>query len=119
MQDAALCLPEKKGTQEVCAVCSLMVLPSQKHTCEAQQGDTCVAWRVGGGGRSVPYNGLRSQQVTVETASSAGPSGPWPRCLVTKLPNGFLIRQALLKGQPPCDPKDGVTARLIKLSLGN
>lgn len=74
MQDAALCLPEKKGTQEVCAVCSLMVLPSQKHTCEAQQGDTCVAWRVGGGGRSVPYNGLRSQQ-----------QSPWKRLPVQVL----------------------------------
>lgn len=39
------------------------------------------------------------------------PSGPRPRCLVTELPEGLLIRQPLLKGQLWCNPKDGVTAR--------
>lgn len=51
MQETALCLPEKKDTQEVCAVCSLTVLPSLKHTCEAQLGGVCAVPRqvVGGG----------------------------------------------------------------------
>lgn len=38
MQETALCLPGKKDTQAVCAGCSLMVLPSLEHTCEAQRG---------------------------------------------------------------------------------
>lgn len=81
MQETALCLPEKKDRQEVCAVCSLMVLPSLKHTCAAQLGGICVVPRqVVEAGLCHTMARALSSSHSGENASSAGPSGPWPRC---------------------------------------
>lgn len=58
MQETALCVSGRKGTQKVCAVCSLQILPSMKHTCELQWEVSEALVGAGARGRSESHNGI-------------------------------------------------------------
>lgn len=73
----------------------------------------CGGWA---GGRGRYAWGLRAALASISlggggSASAQALPAPRPRALVTELPKGLQIRQALRKGQRGCGPNDGVSAK--------
>lgn len=58
MQETMLCVSGRKDTQKVCAVFSLHILPSMKHTCELQWEVSEALVGAGVRGRSEPHNSI-------------------------------------------------------------
>lgn len=110
MQEAPLCPAEMKDREKLCVVCSLQILLTMKHTCEINSGGICAVGRQVVEGLTVRARCCQHKSLQGECFQH---KAFWP---LSKVPPYSITKRTpdqvtLLKGQPSCGPKDGVTAR--------